>query len=155
MARATVNYAQAAVMLSQGLNVDEVAPYVGAKNGNSLRVGLARRGVTPTATRRSDFVIQRAATVANTMLRDESDRIKRDMSELLQNHVSALSQIPAKANLKHIQSVGAALEPLVRSAKVVHGWGGETSTGIVVVGSMKQADPDNAVTDVAATVTLR
>lgn len=157
MPRQTINYAMAATLLSQGLNYEQAAQQVGAKDGNSLRVGLFRRGVTLTATRGSEFAIQRAVRVATVAVSGASKALKEDMAELLQSHTSALGQIKAKPNLKHILRVGMALEPLVRSAKVVHGWGDEVAHGLLVMGEMRSADPDNesvnAVTDVTTTVT--
>jgi len=150
MPRQTINYAMAATLLSQGLNYEQAAQQVGAKDGNSLRVGLFRRGVTLTATRGSEFAIQRAVRVATVAVSGASKALKNDMAGLLQAHTSALGQIKAKPNLKHIMRVGMALEPLVRSAKVVHGWGDEAAQGLIV--DVRQADPDTVV-DVAASVT--
>jgi len=143
----------AATLLSQGLNYEQAAQQVGAKDGNSLRVGLFRRGVTLTATRGSEFAIQRAVRVANTVVSEASKALKEEMSGLLATHTSALKQVKPRANLKHIMRVGMALEPLVRSAKVVHGWGDEAAQGLIV--DVRQADPDsaNVVADVASTVT--
>lgn len=81
---------------------------------------------------------------------EASKVLKESFAGVLQAHTNALSQVQVKADLDHIQSVGAALEPLVRSAKVVHGWGDEQAQGLII--SMKEADPDS-VTDVVSSVT--
>lgn len=157
MPRQTINYAMAATLLSQGLNYDQAAQQTGAKNGNSLKVGLFRRGVSQAATRSGEFAIKRATLVATAVVNEASRALKDEMSSVLASHTSALSQIKPRANLKHIMRVGMALEPLVRSAKVVHGWGDEVAHGLLVMGEMRSADPDNesvnVVTDVATTVT--
>ncbi len=148
MPRQTINYAMAATLLSQGLNYEQAAQQVGAKNGNSLKVGLFRRGVSQTATRSGEFAVVRATQVATRVVNAASDRLKEEMSGLLATHTGALSQIKPRANLKHIMRVGMALEPLVRSAKVVHGWGDEQAQGLII--SMKEADPDAATVDVTS-----
>lgn len=153
MPRQTINYAMAATLLSQGLNYEQAAQQVGAKNGNSLKVGLFRRGVSQTATRSGEFAVKRATIVAKAVVNEASKALKEEMSGLLATHTSALKQIKPRANLKHIMRVGMALEPLVRSAKTIHGWGDEAAQGLII--DVRQADPDsaNVVTDVATTVT--
>lgn len=143
MPRATVNYALAATLLSQGLNYDQAAQQVGAKNGNSLKVGLSRRGVTLSATRGSDFAIQRATVVANTIVSEASERLRGDFAELLQAHVGKLKELKPSSNLKKAKQLAEVLKPLSDTAKTVHGWGAGDERGAISVGWMNAIDSNN------------
>lgn len=153
MPKASINYALAGTLIAAGLTCEEAAKQCGAKNGNSLRRVLHRKGVTARQARTvtGEQIVTKSMTFR--LATEASKVLKESFSTVLQRHTDALSQIPAQPNLKHIQSVGAALEPLVRSAKVVHGWGDEAAQGLII--DVRQADPDtaNVITDVAATVT--
>lgn len=153
MPKASINHLLAGTLVAGGLTADEAAKQCGAKNGASLRRVMYRKGVTVKGARTvtgeqmvTRSMTMRLASAAGQVLKDS-------MAGVLQAHTDALAQVPAKANLGHIIAVGAALEPLVRSAKVVHGWGDETVQGLIV--DMRQADPDsvNVVTDIDTTVT--
>lgn len=146
MPRATINYALAATLLAQGMELEEVAPQVGAKTPESLRVGLNRKGVTVTAAKVLQSVTGGRCSVTMKIASQASEILRRDAGELLQTHVSKLKEVPARANLKHIQAVGAALEPLIRSAKIVHDWGNQEAVGMVMTGLL---DEQKAI-DVAA-----
>lgn len=126
-----INYALAATLISSGVTLNDAAPEVGAKDANSLRVGLARRGVTVGLCRAKTPLEGNINSVALRVATRASELLRGDVENILQSHVGKLKDIPAKANLKHIKAVGDALEPLVRSAKIVHGWGSETEDGLV------------------------
>lgn len=148
-----INTVLAATLVAGGLSWEEAAQQCGAKNGETLRVMCYKKGVTARQARSvtAEHIVSKSVTLR---LANEAGKLLKDsMAGILQSHTDALSKIPAKPNLKHIQSVGAALEPLVRSAKVVHGWGDEAAQGLII--DVRQADPDaaNVVTEVAATVT--
>lgn len=134
MPRATVNYALAATLLAQGKELSEVAPLVGSKTPESLRVGLNRKGVTVTAAKVLQNVAGRTCSVTMRIATEASRLLREDAGVILQSHVSKLKEVPAKANLAHIQRVGQALEPLIRSAKIVHDWGNQEATGLVMSG---------------------
>ncbi len=150
MPKASVNYALAATLIASGVSFDDAARECGAKTGTGLRIGLYRKGVTRKQALAPNGVTSVNKSVTLRIANQASDILKRSMADILQSHTESLAQIPAKANLDHIQSVGAALEPLVRSAKVVHGWGDEQAQGLII--SMKEADPD-VVVDVSSSVT--
>lgn len=61
-----------------------------------------------------------------------SNRTRDALAKVIEKHTEALAQVNAKADVKAIRKVGKALEPLVRSAKIVHGWGNDSIAGVVV-----------------------
>jgi len=61
-----------------------------------------------------------------------SNALRDTFANVLQKAASKLAEIDPKKSLKEIRKVGKALEPLVRSGKIVHGWGNESSGGVVV-----------------------
>lgn len=77
--------------------------------------------------------------VVSNSLERESERMRSQFAGILSNHVSSLAQVPAKANLGHIQKVGQAIEPLARTAKAVFDWGNKVELGLIVAGEMTQA----------------
>lgn len=150
MPRATINYALAATLLAQGMDLPEVAPQVGAKTPESLRVGLNRKGVTVTAAKVLQNATGSKSTVILKLASQASEILRKDAGEILQAHVSKFKEIPAKANLSHIQRVGQALEPLIRSAKIVHDWGNQEATGLVMSGLLTDETPQESI-DVGGT----
>ena len=152
MPRATVNYALAATLIAQGVTLGEIAEQVGAKDANSLRVGLARKGVTvnkckvlPGATDRSTPVTLRLASQASDILRNR-------LSTHLDRHMEAMGKVPARADLKHLKQVCEVLEPLARTAKIVHDWGNETKLGLVALGVVEQIDQAQDALEVESSV---
>ena len=77
-------------------------------------------------------------TVGNGLER-ASETMRTRLAGTLAKHVDALDKVPAKSNLKHISAVGAALEPLVRSSKVVFDWGERDALGVIDIASMRTA----------------
>lgn len=77
-------------------------------------------------------------------LANASQALRETLSEVLAQHSAALAKVPAKANLKHLAKVGAAIEPLARTAKIVHDWGSEGPQGVVLMTSLVQ-EPQPAV----------
>lgn len=141
MPKASVNYALAATLLAQGMDLEQIAPQVGAKTPNSLRVGLNRKGVNVTAAKVLQNIAGRTCSVTLRIASQASEILRRDASDILQAHVSKLKEVPAKANLAHIERVGQALEPLIRSAKIVHDWGNQEAQGVVMAGLLDDATP--------------
>ena len=147
-----INYALAATLLASGMPMSEIAPQVGAKNANVLKVGLCKKGVNarlaqspPQANRVSMSLVQKVANQASEIL-------KRDMGDVLASHTSALKQVPSKVDLEHIQKVGNALEPLARAAKLVYSWGDEQIQGIVSLGVVEQIDQAQDALEVESSV---
>lgn len=148
MPKQTINYALAATLVAQGVTLEEAALQSGAKNANSLRCGLARKGVTALQVRRSDHATERALSVATKVVSQASEVLRSDLASLLQKHVGALSTIPAKPNLKHIKAIGDAIEPLTRSAKIVHDWGSEQPNALILSGRFNAPTPQEQIAPV-------
>ena len=141
-----INYALAATLLTQGVSFEDIAPQVGAKSGNVLRVQMHKKGVTATIAKShhhlegdvSRPLVLRVANAASEALREQ-------FSGILAAHGQALSKIKPKRNLKHIKQVGEAFEPLARVAKIVHDWGNTQTVGLIAMGTSaqveSQADP--------------
>lgn len=104
-----INYALAGVLSAQGLGWDEIAPKVGAKNGESVRIGMLRKGVTQrqaqavttvteTSKARSDAVVARTVTEATEIIRES-------LNEELIRQVKLLADSPARS-LEELASKG-------------------------------------------------
>lgn len=134
MPRASVNYALAATMLAQGANPEEIPQMVGAKNLNSLKVGLHRRGVTLTQARVLKAVSDGTCSLTMKVASQASRLLRQDMSDVLAKHTAALKEIKPRANLKHLKQIGEVIEPLARTAKLVHDWGSDSSATLDMSG---------------------
>lgn len=128
MPKARINYALAATLLTTGATYDEIAPQVGAKNAQSVRLGLLRKGVTitkvrqlPTPNEGSQPVILRVAQAAGQIVRE---RLAKD----LEDTTLKLSETKHKKGLKHLKERVEVLEPLTRTASKLFGWEGSTET---------------------------
>jgi len=151
MPKPKANYTLAATLVAGGLSYDEAAAKAGGGiSGQSLRRGLARKGVTLRQVRTVQG--QQLVTKSMTMqlATQASEIIKQDFAELLQGHVSKLKEVKPSSNLRKAKEFADVLEPFARTAAKVHGWGDETVQGLIV--DMRQADVDNVV-DIATTAT--
>lgn len=145
MPKQTINYALAATLLSTNATLSEIAPQVGAKSADSLRVGLAKRGVTARQARSLDFHPDRIQTAAIRVASQASEALRNQFANILANHANKLAEIPARANLKHLARVGSAMEPLARTAKLVHDWGSEQPNALVVAGLFSEPRAQEAL----------
>ena len=59
-------------------------------------------------------------------------KLRESFAKTLEIHAAALEQVKGKPSISRIKAVGEALEPLVRSAKIVHSWGSEAPGGLVL-----------------------
>jgi hypothetical protein len=132
--RGRIDYALARTLIAQHVTLAEAAKQAGAKDAHSLRVGLAQQGITATQLRNTKPQLAKAFTVAKQAVTAASEELKEDFAEVLAQHTAMLKKIKPRMSLKHISRVGQAMEPFARIAKIVHGWGDETKTGIVSVG---------------------
>lgn len=147
-----INYALAATLLSQHLTYEQVAKQVGAKNANSLKAGMNRRGVTATLTRSNDFQTQRAVVIATKAVSQASEALRSKFSGLLDNAASKLCNVEVSANVKELKHLGEAAEPFVRMAKIVHDWGNDSPSGLVMVGEIAQVEENCGVDATAGSV---
>ncbi len=138
--RKRVNLTLAATMLTTGLTFNEIAPQVGAKNGNSLKVALHKKGVNKNMA--CNNLLSESVTNQLTfrVVNQASEALRSSMADILQSHTTKLSQIPARANLKHIKQIGEAIEPLARTAKIVHGWSDSGAMAIVTAGMFNEQE---------------
>lgn len=151
--RGRINYVLAATLLTKGVTLEEAAKHAGAKNGNTLRIGLIQNGITQKQIRALPDDPNCNSSVVIQAANKASEILKNRMGELLDTHTAQLQLVKAKPNLQHIAKVGAALEPLARVAKIVHGWGDETKSGLIALGVVEQVDTQaNQVLDVSSSV---
>ncbi|MBU6231553.1 hypothetical protein KGP36_02700 [Patescibacteria group bacterium] len=61
-----------------------------------------------------------------------SNEARQTLAKAVQKAAGKLAELDPKATLKDLRKYGKALEPLVRSAKIVHGWGSESVGGVVM-----------------------
>lgn len=147
-----VNYALGAILVAQHVTYDEAAKLCGAANGNVLKVGLSRLGVTATQARQNKTRLDDAVQVANRAISDKSNALREGFANVLAKHTAKLEQVPARTNLKHIAAVGYAMEPLARIAKIVHDWGNETKSGLIILGVVEQLSAKQDALEVSSSV---
>lgn len=100
------------------------------------------------------------ATVTNG-LQSQSDSIRARLASELERSTAALEKTPVRganalANTPARQGRAAILKTLADTAATVFDWSAGSVSGLVLVGSFSQADPDNQiqpVVEVASTVT--
>jgi hypothetical protein len=140
MARGKINYALAVPLLQGNATLAEVAPQVGAKNADVLRVGLARKGVPVRWIRSLPFHPDRIESEANNVLLQVSRLVREKLSAEINESVDVLGKIPKAQTLKHLKERVEILEPLARTAKVVHGWDNDGHSSPVTPGDMDNVE---------------
>lgn len=132
-----IDYTLAVTLLAAGHTFDEAAEQCGAKNGATLKRGCIRKGITKEGIRRR---VTRQVTMQVTTA--QSEMLRSGFADILQKGVDALGEMPVRRNLKHIKQFADAVEPLARTAKVVHGWGDAPTVSIVSTEADPQDNPD-------------
>lgn len=98
-------------------------------------------------TRSHDGIARRVLSVQPAAPSAGSSEARDTLARVVQKASTALAGINPKANLKEIRKIGKALEPLVRSAKIIHGWGSEGPGGIVLADLLgHEREPSVAIT---------
>jgi hypothetical protein len=124
-----VNYALAATLLHQGVTLAEIALQVGAANAESLRCGLARKGVTLKQIRNAPMAEERVTSVTARIASDASEIIRQNIGNRLLDQVSHLS----KRKVGHLANAGqgeaAVLKTLAETHRTLYG-GAETNITI-------------------------
>lgn len=154
-APARINVALAATLISSGVSLEDAALQCGAKNANVLRVVLARKGVTVRQAQSLELVGDRKANVTMSIVSEASRALRAQFANELAQTASKLSEIPAKADLKSLRQRAEVLEPLARTAKIVHDWGSEQPNALVVAGLFSEPRAQEtlpAATDIQAVV---
>jgi hypothetical protein len=132
--RVRINYALATLLASEGQSMDQIAPQVGAKNANSLQVGMSKRGVTKgkvtkaVAKNSSPDVTQH---IALRVVSQASESLRQKFAGILDKTANAIGDIPVIADTKSVKELGEATEPWVRIAKTIHDWGNDAKPGLV------------------------
>lgn len=88
--RHRINLALAGALLAQGMGYDEVAPKVGAKNGNSLRSNLAKRGVTLTKVRNPSPDHVATATVTCKVVNEATEQLQERFNSEIARQLAAI-----------------------------------------------------------------
>lgn len=146
-----VNYALAATLLASGIHPDEIAPKVGAKNSNVLMVGLCKRGVNARNAKNPGLGTNVSLSLVHRVASQASDLLRKDFADILQSHTSELKKIAPRPSLRHLRAVGDALEPLARTAKIVHDWGNTEAQGMILVGDVASAEAQETTIDIPST----
>jgi hypothetical protein len=148
-----VNYALAGVLASSGLTWDEMAKQCGAKTGQSLRIGMHRKGITKTKANslpigegRIGAVMARAVTAGAEAIRDR-------LGEQLGHTVDAFSSVPAQYPdlASKGQGRAAVLKTLAETHKLLFG-GSESTVLVFGVDQIAETRLEPAM-EVQATVT--
>ena len=148
-----IDWKLAAQLRATGLTHQQIAERTGAVSSEAVRVGLMRRGVNIAV--RTALLTSADQQVKQSLIK-LSEETKQSLAKTVLTHTQALSNVPAKANLNHIKRLGQAMEPLARTAKIVHGWGESSNKPLInlqVLGSVNfdtlpEQDGPAQVTDI-------
>jgi hypothetical protein len=136
-----INVALAATLLSTGATFAEIAPQVGAKSANSVRSALLRKGIQRKTFADLPISAERCTNVAIRVASEASERLRERFSKVLDREMAKIEKPNVSTKtLKKVRAIGETIEPLARTAKVVHNWGDGSTSGLVVVGAMNSAD---------------
>jgi hypothetical protein len=127
----------------QGVRPEVICSETGVKRG-TLRTWINRYGWLRTVHAAQAMLTKRGERVVSFCPVPESSASQRTRTKLgnaLEKVAAKLEEYNPKASLRDIRKVGKALEPLVRSAKIIHGWGNEGPTGLVMAGMLAE-DPE-------------
>ena len=157
MPKAKVNYALAGTLVASGMTFQEAASRCNAANGESLRRGLFRKGVTGRASRvaYTDRIVPQSVTM--TVATQAAEHLKSTFNRILVKHVGSLEKIKPSSNLKKLKKIGEVIEPFARTYRTVNGEQGKPSLVNVQVLSNLNVDelPDTGAplaVDVSSTV---
>lgn len=81
------------------------------------------------------------ATVARRAVSQASEDLRQRLSSELAETTAALAKVKHGRDLKGIRARAECLEPLARTAKIVHDWGNTSASGIVVMGGLPDIEP--------------
>lgn len=128
-----VNTVLGATLVASGLSYNEAAadPRVGAKNGQTLRVMLHRKGVTQRNAQKQ--MISGLVNASVTLqIASQAGQIVRDKyASVLDQAASKFQAVVVSPDLAELKALGEAMEPHVRMAKIVHGWTDDDQAGVV------------------------
>lgn len=98
--KARINHALAGTLLATGCTLAAIAPQVGAKNAESLRAALARKGVTTRSVRNLEPRGERRVTVTAKLVEEATEGLRASLNGSLAAVVSAFnSKSPTRKSL--------------------------------------------------------
>lgn len=140
---AKINYALGATLLAGGATLAEAAQKVGAKNAESLRVGLARRGVTQTLVRTAteeqicnESITLRLAWQAGHILRQKSERTRQTLADVVERQAEVLATVEVPKNRDLANLHADTTQKVIKSAAAVFGWEDESRSALVFAGQL-------------------
>lgn len=132
----------AKLLFFQGFNYDVISAETGIAKPR-LRMwafrGNWKKGVSQVKQIAVKNGMREVTKETTGQLADASTALRETFSRTLATTGGLLDQIaqkPRKGTLAHIERLGAALEPLVRSAKIVHDWGSGSIQGVILAGEL-------------------
>lgn len=128
----------------QGVKLDMISAATGVKRG-TLRTWANRYRWNATVAAGRQILIatgERSLTrEATTQLAHTSGKLRASLASVLQKGADALDQVDVKPTTEAVRDLAEALEPLTRSAKIIHSWGSEGPAGIVLAELLGQEQP--------------
>ena len=122
-------------MYAQGLGPKEISVRTGVSS-NVIATRASRGNWSRLTTACASIVHASARNAVRDIVDEESGRARKKLSVLIDRH---LDKIPEARSWKHAASLQRDLEPLVRNAKCVYGWGEPDAAGAVRIGVIRNA----------------
>ena len=136
----------------QGVRPHLICVETGVKPG-TLKTWIKRGGWARAVAEGQAIMVNRGITAltreTTAQLEGASSALREQFANLLAKGAEKLANAPLVESISHVKEFGDALEPLVRSAKIVHGWGSEGQAGLIL-GDLLSSD--QTPTEIAASV---
>src|SRR6185295_2387038 len=116
-----VNHALAGALLAAGMSYEQVAPRVGAATGNSLRVGLAKQGVSATSMRNPEVALARKITVTAQIATEAAEIVKERLHGRLGSQIEHLSKRKVGKLASKGQGEAAVLKTMAETWRTLNG----------------------------------
>lgn len=141
-----INYTLAATLITAGMSYEDAARQTGAANGESLRRGLHRKGVTKRQATSITIQGDRIATVTRQVATEASEIIRNQLGDKLGQAVTALGgkRVSYKDLANQGQGHAAVLKTLAETHKTLYG-GAEMNVVVFGVGSMDATPGPQAI----------
>jgi hypothetical protein len=139
--RAKIDVTYAATLRTQGMTYEEIARIMQCSPG-SLRVAMHRTGANKIATKARQDAVTAITRSAQDALQGASERLRGMLSKELERTTDTLATVKPKRNLGDIEARSKVAESIARTAKIVHDWGADSLTGLVVIGQTRSADAE-------------
>lgn len=133
--RKRINYALAGALLHAGVNGEEIALRVGASNWNSLRAGMARKGVTKRVTSSVTLADSAVTSVTQRVAVGAAEMIRDSIGERLASQIATLTSRKVGRLANYGQGEAAVLKTLAETHKTLYG-GAEMNVLVFGVDSM-------------------